>query len=442
VQRCQGHDRVRAIAFLRPSWASETTSSTPVRPRHERPQKLAPERLSLRCADVEADDLPASRLVHGVRDNHALRHHATAISDLLDLGVEEQIGIAALQGTLAKRFDLLVEQTADARHLRARGPQPERLHQLVDTAGRDPAHIGLLDDRHQRLLTAFARLQEAREVTALPELRDLQLDLAGTRVPTPRPIAVAVRRAVIGTALAELGPDQLRHLHLHQLAHQQLQRLAQHIRVLIQQHLPDDLLGRHPVGTGHQWCLLRVEPSASPTMVSAAVAGTTFRPKPSYTTLWDATSAACRSTRRRADRAVRAKPRAAVGSHDRMRGYRRGDTDGRADRRDGLASRWPAVLRRVGRQGGRHPLGRPASLPTAGTAQSPPSRWSVWRARVRGRSPEPRGGAGRPVRGHVAAVRGRRCGRRGGARYRSHERARERLTAPEPRLTRSPPRSR
>src|SRR3712207_8018829 len=33
VQRCQGHESVRAIAVLRPSWASETTSSRPVRPR-------------------------------------------------------------------------------------------------------------------------------------------------------------------------------------------------------------------------------------------------------------------------------------------------------------------------------------------------------------------------------------------------------------------------
>ena len=86
-------------------------------------------------------------------------------------------------------------------------------------------------------------------------------------------------------ALAELSADQLRHLDLHQLTHDQLQRLAQHVGMLVEQHLPDDLLGRHPVGTGHLWCLLRVEPSASPTMVSAAVAGTTFRPPRSYTTL-------------------------------------------------------------------------------------------------------------------------------------------------------------
>jgi hypothetical protein len=46
-----------------------------------------------------------------------------------------------------------------------------------------------------------------------------------------------------------------------------------------------------------------------------------------------------------------------------MRGHRRGDTDGRADRRGALASRRPAVLRYVCRRGGRHRLGRLASRP-------------------------------------------------------------------------------
>jgi hypothetical protein len=40
--------------------------------RDERAQELAPERLGLRGADVEADDLAAARLVDGVRDDDAL----------------------------------------------------------------------------------------------------------------------------------------------------------------------------------------------------------------------------------------------------------------------------------------------------------------------------------------------------------------------------------
>ena len=60
-----------------------------------------------------------------------------------------------------------------------------------------------------------------------------------------------MRRPIIGPALAELGADQLRDLELHQLSADGLDRLADHIGVLVEQHLPDDLLDRHPVGTGH-----------------------------------------------------------------------------------------------------------------------------------------------------------------------------------------------
>src|SRR5437660_514306 len=106
------------------------------------------------------------------------------------------------------------------------------------------------------LLRAPARLKKAREVAALPQLRDLQLDLTGSRVPPPRAISVAVRRPILRPALAELRPDQLRHLRLHQLLDDPAHRLAHDIGVILQQNLPDDLLDRHPFLTGHQWCLL------------------------------------------------------------------------------------------------------------------------------------------------------------------------------------------
>jgi hypothetical protein len=58
------------------------------------------------------------------------------------------------------------------------------------------------------LLTALARLQEAGEVASLTHLGDLQLDLTRPGVPPPRPIAIAMRRAVLG-ALTALRADQL-----------------------------------------------------------------------------------------------------------------------------------------------------------------------------------------------------------------------------------------
>jgi hypothetical protein len=60
-----------------------------------------------------------------------------------------------------------------------------------------------------------------------------------------------MHRTILRTALTQLRPGQLRHLELHQLRRHRLDRLADHIGALIEQHLPDDLLDRHPVGTGH-----------------------------------------------------------------------------------------------------------------------------------------------------------------------------------------------
>jgi len=85
----------------------------------------------------------------------------------------------------------------------------------------------------------------------LAHLGDLQLDLPGTGVPPPRAIAVAVRGTVLGP-LAALGADQLRDLSLHQLLSDRTHRLTDHIDVLFAQHLPNDLLGRHPLLTGHR----------------------------------------------------------------------------------------------------------------------------------------------------------------------------------------------
>jgi hypothetical protein len=74
------------------------------------------------------------------------------LADLLDLGVDEQIRVAALQRPLAKRLDLLVQQPRDPRDLALADSQPEALDQLIDAPGADAADIGLLDDGDQRLL--------------------------------------------------------------------------------------------------------------------------------------------------------------------------------------------------------------------------------------------------------------------------------------------------
>src|SRR5919198_3440119 len=157
----------------------------------------------------------------------------------------------------------------DAAHLRPRDAQPKRPDQLIRPPRRDAAGVRLLHHRHERLLGALARLQERREVAAPPELRDLQLDLAGARVPPPRPVAIAVGGAIIRPALVELGADQLRHLRLHQLLDHPTQRLADHVAVLLCK-----TASRPPRSPSCPYRPPAVPPSrrtpASPTMVSAA----------------------------------------------------------------------------------------------------------------------------------------------------------------------------
>ena len=99
--------------------------------------------------------------MHGVGEHEALAHDAAAISDLLDLGVEPQVGVAAFERTITERVDLLVEPGADPGDLALRDPQPKRLDDLVDLARGDAGDVRLLHDRDERLLRAPTRLEEA-----------------------------------------------------------------------------------------------------------------------------------------------------------------------------------------------------------------------------------------------------------------------------------------
>ena len=75
-----------------------------------------------------------------------------------------------------------------------------------DLARRDAGHVGLLDHGHERLLGPLARLEEAREVAALAQLRDRELELAGAGVPAAWSVAVAVGGAVFSSLL---GADEV-----------------------------------------------------------------------------------------------------------------------------------------------------------------------------------------------------------------------------------------
>jgi hypothetical protein len=76
-------------------------------------EEAAPESLGLALADVDADHLAVARLVDGVGEHERLRYDAAAIADLLDLGVEPQVGVAALERPVAERLYLLIQASAD-----------------------------------------------------------------------------------------------------------------------------------------------------------------------------------------------------------------------------------------------------------------------------------------------------------------------------------------
>jgi hypothetical protein len=80
------------------------------------------------------------------------------------------------------------------------------LHQVIDAPGRHATNPGLLDYRDQSLLARLPRLKEGREVTALPQLRDAQLQGAEPGVECAVAIAVAAGLA-IGRAFVPSGAD-------------------------------------------------------------------------------------------------------------------------------------------------------------------------------------------------------------------------------------------
>ena len=131
-------------------------------------------------------------------------------------GVDPQIRPVAFDRPLEEGLHLAVDLLAQPRDLAlGDAAHAHRLDQVVDRAGRDALHIGFLDHRGQRLLGHAARLQEAREVAALPQLGDAQLDRAGARLPVAVAVAVALGQP-LRALLAIAGAGQAADLQLHQ----------------------------------------------------------------------------------------------------------------------------------------------------------------------------------------------------------------------------------
>jgi len=144
---------------------------------------------------------------------------------------------------------VLIQRRADATDLAATNPQPEAFDRPVDASRRHATEVSPAGRPPAAPAPGAGALEKAREVTALPDRRDLQLDLTRPRGPAPRANSRcdASRDPWAG---AHHAPPRSA-LELDQLRGDRPNRLADHVGALIEQHLPDDLLDHHPVGTGH-----------------------------------------------------------------------------------------------------------------------------------------------------------------------------------------------
>src|SRR4029077_17736840 len=214
-------------------------------------EKLGPEGLGLGGTDRHAQYLAPAVTVDGDGDDDSDRDNTTVGTDLHISRIQPEIGTVALQRAIEEGRDLVIDLAAHPADLAFRDAgHPHRLDQLVDRAGRDALDVCLLDHRRQRLLGHAPRLQKAREVAALAQLGDAQLDRPGAGLPNPVAIAIAVIDA-LGAAFAMRGTGQAFDFQLHQALRGKLHHLAQQIgvRTLLQQRAK----AHHLVG--HRWVL-------------------------------------------------------------------------------------------------------------------------------------------------------------------------------------------
>ena len=107
--------------------------------------------------------------------------------------------------------------------------------------------VGFLDHGHEGLLGRPPRLQEAREVRALAELRDLQIDGAGTRLPLALAIAVTAGLP-LRAALAVAGAGERLDFEVYEPLGGKADQLAQEVAVVGVLHCGLQLVH---LGVGH-----------------------------------------------------------------------------------------------------------------------------------------------------------------------------------------------
>ena len=158
-------------------------------------QELGPEGFRLGGADVQTQHLMAAIAVDTYGNDGGQRDYMIVLAHFYVSRVDPRIWPVTFQGPVQKALHFLVDLTAQSTDLAlGNAIHPHRLHQIIDRAGRNALHTGLLNDRLQGLHRHPARLQKTRKVAALAQLRDAQLQRARTHVPIALAVAVALRQ--------------------------------------------------------------------------------------------------------------------------------------------------------------------------------------------------------------------------------------------------------
>jgi site-specific DNA recombinase len=200
-------------------------------------QEFGPEGFCLGGTNIHAEDLASAVAVDADRDDDGDRDDAAGLAHLYIGGVEPNVWPVAFQRAVQEGLHLVVDLAAQPGDL-ALGDagHSHGLHQVIDRARGDPLDVGFLDHSGEGLLRHSPWFKEAREVAALAELRNAQLDRAGAGLPIALAVAVAMGEAVGGASAVRRTGEAL-DLQLHQALRGEADHLAQEVSIggLLQQ---------------------------------------------------------------------------------------------------------------------------------------------------------------------------------------------------------------
>ena len=159
-------------------------------------------------------------------DHHGHRDHPAFDPDLLIQGVDPQEGVLLGQRTSLEVLNLGVEFLVELRDMAGRDVlDTHRPSQPLDLPGRKAVDEGLLNDRDQRLFRPAFLRDEEREIAAIADLGDQQINRPHPGIDPPGPSAGEVGRAIL--SMLTLGRADLglildpHHLGHHPLEHGQ-----------------------------------------------------------------------------------------------------------------------------------------------------------------------------------------------------------------------------